>query len=135
MNRNIVIKIVNRGLTNIKLMTAKLTETENIEILSKPEIYVGNIDSDDYETVEFNINVKSYEKTVELPVELKYMDSTNKEHQQKKSLDLKTFSKGKAATIVSKIIGIIINLAILVGIVLGIRWFYKRRKRNKKRQG
>ena len=48
----VVLKIINRGLTNIKLLTAELDEGEGYEIMSQPEVYVGNIDSDDYETVD-----------------------------------------------------------------------------------
>lgn len=129
----IVIKIVNRGLTNIKLLTAKLTDTDDIEVISEPEVYVGNIDSDDYETVEFDVRVKSYEKSVELPLELKYRGAANKQHQQKVTLNLKTFSKGKLAAVISSIIRLIVTIAIIIGIVFGVRWIYKKRKSKRKR--
>ena len=128
----VVIKIVNRGLTNIKLLSAKLLESKSIEILSEPEVYVGNIDSDDYETVEFKITAKSYEKSIELPLELNYKDSTNKQLKQKITLNLKTYSQGIVSSIISRIINGIIIIAVIVGVGLGIRWLYLRRKRKRK---
>jgi hypothetical protein len=129
----VVIKIVNRGLTNIKLLTAKLGETKDFELISVPEVYVGNIDSDDYETVEYSLNLKSYEKSIALPLVLSYMDATNNKHTEKLTLDLKTYSKSILATILLGLLNVVIIIAVVAGIVFGIRWLYKRRKH--KRQG
>jgi len=128
----VVIRIVNRGLTNIKLLTAKIESDDNFDVISQQEVYVGNIDSDDYETVDYKLTVNSFEKTVELPLEITYMDSTNKKHQQSISLELRTNSPSKSSTMISGIIGGLIKLAILVGLVyLGYR-IYKRFRKKKK---
>jgi len=130
----VVVKITNRGLTNIKLLSASIEESEGFEIMSEPEVYVGNIDSDDYETVEYELKIKTYEKTIELPIEVNYRDSTNKQHKQSVNLELKTYSKGIVSTIISGIINVVIILAIIVGMVFAFKWFLKKRKK-KKRQG
>jgi hypothetical protein len=123
------IKIVNRGLTNIKLLSAKLSETKDFEIVSQPEVYVGNIDSDDYETVDYTLNVKSYDSTITLPIELKYKDATNQEQNQKINLILKTYSQSRLASTLSGIFSGLVIIVIIVGIGLGIRWLLKRRKK------
>lgn len=123
------VKIVNKGLTNIKLSTARLGEIEGAEIVSEPEVYVGNIDTDDYETADFTIKISSYKKEVALPVEISYRDSLNKEHKQKADLTLKTYNKGVVMTVLSKILSLAITIVIIAAVVLGIRWLYKRRKK------
>ena len=131
----VAIKITNRGLTDIKLLSAELKKSDDIDILSESEIYVGNIDSDDYETVDFMITVRSYEKSVTLPLVITYKDSTNKEFTQEIDLELKTNSPTKTQTTVKGIINGIITLVIIVIVGLIIYKIYKRIKRRKKRQG
>jgi hypothetical protein len=130
----IVIKIVNRGLTNIKLLTAKLESSSDFEVLSQSEVYIGNIDSDDYETVEFTIDIKSREDIINLPIELTYMDSTNKEFTQTKSISLRMFSESDAqkAGMVEKQ-GIGYTILILI-VVIGLVIYFWRKRRKKKLQ-
>jgi len=131
----VTLRIVNRGLTNIKLLTAKVLESDDYAVLSEEEVYVGNIDSDDYETVDFDFSVKSYDKTVEIPIGINYMDATNKEYREEVTIELKTQSKGLIVTIISGLISFIVKIAILVGLVYGGYKLYKKWKKKKKRQG
>jgi len=126
----VVIRIVNRGLTNIKLLTAKLESSDDFEVLSQEEVYIGNIDSDDYETVEFILDVKSRDKIVTLPLELTYMDATNKDFRQTKEVELRMFSESdaqKAGMVEKKGIGLTI-VFLIVAVGLGI-YFWRRRKK------
>ncbi|MBW2981478.1 COG1361 S-layer family protein [Candidatus Woesearchaeota archaeon] len=127
---NVVVKIVNRGLTNIKLLTAKLESNDNFEVLSQEEVYIGNIDSDDYETVDFTLDIKSKEEIVILPLELTYMDATNKDFKQTKEVELRMFSESdaeKIGMVEKKSIGFTI-VFLIVAIGLGI-YFWRRRKK------
>jgi LPXTG-motif cell wall-anchored protein len=126
----IVIKIVNRGLTNIKLLTAKLESSDDFEVLSQEEVYIGNIDSDDYETVDFTLDIKSKEEVVTLPLELTYMDATNKDFKQNKDIELRVFSKSdaqKVGMVEKRSIGFTI-IILIVAVGLGI-YFWRRRKK------
>lgn len=125
---NVVIKIANRGLTNIKLLTAKLAGSEGFKVSSEKEIYVGNVDSDDYETVEFGIQLTGYDDRITLPVELEYRDSTNKVHVQKEEMELKTMSKSLSMRIFSGIFNTLIVIAIIAAVLIAVRWVYKKRK-------
>jgi len=127
-----VIKLVNRGLTEIKLLTAKLESNDDFEVLSQEEVYVGNIDSDDYETVDFTLDIKSKEAVVSLPLELSYRDSTNKEFKQEKIVYLRMFSASdaeKAGLVEQKSTGVTI-MFLIVAVGLGI-YFWRRRKKKK----
>lgn len=79
MSGDVLFNIINRGTSNAKLMTLTLKESEQYEVLSPSnELYLGNIDSDDFETARFN--VKSNEgKEITFTIELKYKDSLNNE--------------------------------------------------------
>ena len=58
-----------------------MKESEKYEIVSPAEVYVGNIDSDDYETADFKISLnKVKEKEVILPLSLEYKDANNNEY-------------------------------------------------------
>ena len=132
---NIIIRIVNRGLTNLKLLTARLESNDDFEILSQEEVYIGNIDSDDYETLEFILDIKSKEEIVILPLELTYMDATNKDFKQTKEVELRMFSKAdaqKVGMVEEKSIGFTI-VFLIVAVGLGI-YFWRRKKKKKEEQ-
>jgi len=127
----VVIKLVNRGLTELKLLTAMLESSDDFEVLSQEEVYIGNIDSDDYETVEFTVNIDSKEDVVTLPLKLSYMDSTNKKFDQTKEVTLRMFSASdaqKAGLVEKQGIGFGIIILIVAG-GLGFYWWRKRKKK------
>jgi len=55
----IVIKVVNKGVTDVKFMNIQLAESDDYRILSTDEVYLGNIDSDDFETAEYNLFIEN----------------------------------------------------------------------------
>ncbi|HLD33914.1 MAG TPA: hypothetical protein VJB66_04255 [Candidatus Nanoarchaeia archaeon] len=126
----VTLKIVNRGLTDIKLMSAILEESDDYSVTT-PEIYVGNIDSDDFETVDFTIGLKSYDSVVALPVVLEYRDITNKKFKETVIVSLVTGSSGLVLTIIFGLIRFVITIAVLAGIGYGGYWYYQRRKHKK----
>lgn len=129
----VTIKFVNKGLTDIKLMNVELKQSEDYEIVSPEEVYVGNIDSDDYETAEFDIYLIKDRNEVILPLTLEYMDANNKEYTQLKNLQLKLYSETKARKYgISKErgIGTLIIIVIVVG-GLGI-YIWRQKKKGKK---
>jgi hypothetical protein len=125
------IRITNRGLTDIKLLTATITETEDIHILSEVEVYVGNIDSDDYETAEYKLEIKTYEPEINIPLRLLYRDATNKQHSEDVVISLRTGNKGIVWVAISTIFKWTFFAGIIALISLAGYWFYKKRKLKK----
>ncbi|MBS3139056.1 COG1361 S-layer family protein [Candidatus Woesearchaeota archaeon] len=125
----VTLKIVNRGLTDLKLVSAILKSSDDYEIVSSPEIYVGNIDSDDFETVDFVVGLRSYDSSIELPVTLTYRDVTNKMFTQTVSVQFRTGSSGLVLTIIFGLVKFVMTIAVIGGIGYGGYWLYKRRKR------
>lgn len=130
---DISVKIVNKGLSDLKFLNVKLDKSEKYKVLSPYEVYIGNIDSDDYETADFDIALQSYDKIVEFPIKLTYRDVTNKEFSEEVVLKLKTQSKGLILTIISGIFSVLVTATAAILAVLGAYWLYSRRK--KRREG
>ncbi len=51
----IIISIANTGASQIKFLTLNLQPTENYTVTSNTKSYLGNLDSDDFETTEFTL--------------------------------------------------------------------------------
>jgi hypothetical protein len=125
---DITIKFVNRGLSKLKLVTAKLDESEDFSVLTHSrETYIGNIDSDDYETATFTVVAKK--DTLNIPLSITYLDAFNEKYEKKVTLTadlLEEKQNGKK----SSPIGFIILAVVVVIVAL----FIYRRIRKKKRR-
>ncbi len=131
----IVVKIVNKGVTDIKFANVKLSKSDDYRILTNNEVYVGNIDSDDYETAEFTIFVgNTKEKKIILPIFLEYKDANNLDYSNNIKLELPLYdaSEAKQFGLVqgNNTVGILI---IIIIVVIGLFIYNKKRKgKNKK---
>lgn len=124
---SIVLKIVNRGLTDVKLMSLRIEETENFEVVSPTkEEYIGNVDSDDFDTVEFDLLLKDSEN-LQIPLELEYRDNNNKLYTESLNLNLEVHSAEQLGQNGGSVWPIIIALIVIAG---GI-YFWRRRKKKK----
>ena len=127
----VTIKFVNKGLIDLKLMNVKLEESKKFDIVSSDEVYVGNIDSDDYETAEFDLYVKGWQSEVILPIVIDYMDANNQRYRDKENVVLKLYSSSKAKKFgleEKSSVGILIVL-----MIVGAGGYYYWRKRKKKK--
>ncbi|MDP7180529.1 MAG: hypothetical protein QF824_04635 [Candidatus Woesearchaeota archaeon] len=129
------IKFTNKGVTDLKFLNIKLKETDAFRLITVGEIYVGNIDSDDYETAEFKMFVSpTKKKEITLPLSIEYKDANNNDFKEDINLKLKVYSSSEA-----KKFGLIkgsnfTGIFIVLLIVGGGLWFYRRwRKRRHKK--
>jgi hypothetical protein len=118
----ITIEIANTGTNDIKFLEMTLLESEDYELISASNyVYIGDIDSDDTETEEFDIFVNKVD-AVNIPVEIKYSDANNKETVKIYDLQMPTYSTSKL-----KKFGVIgssnAGLYVLI-IILGIGGYY-----------
>lgn len=129
----VTVKIVNKGLTDIKFLNVKLDKAEGYKILSPYEVYIGNIDSDDYETVDFKLNIDkdSKDKAI-LPLTIEYKDANNQDYTKKVNLELPLYSKlearnlGLVKTNYKMIIFVVVLL--IVGLIAYTIWIRRRKK-------
>ncbi|MBW2980385.1 COG1361 S-layer family protein [Candidatus Woesearchaeota archaeon] len=130
----VVVKFVNKGLTDIKFLTAEVKQSVGYAVVSPEEVYVGNIDSDDYETAEFKLFVKKKGEEVKIPLSLEYMDSNNDEYNKLVVLSLPLYNSREAKQLgLAKGGGtgglVIIVIIVVVGIFAYRKW--KKRKAKK----
>ncbi|MBI4439724.1 hypothetical protein HY638_02020 [Candidatus Woesearchaeota archaeon] len=130
---SVVIKFVNRGAVDTKFMTVKLEDTDKIKVIGNSEAYIGNIDSDDFETEEFTVYVEGTEDGyVSLPIVLSYKDANNNDYYEKKDLPIKVYTSSEASKYGlgngNSNTGIIITLLIVAAGVAGYYYYRKRKK-------
>lgn len=126
----VTLKFVNRGLADIKLLSVELSDSDDYEILSSDEVYVGNIDSDDYETADFDIYVKKVKQDAELPLSIKYRDANNNQYQQSYNLKLKIYSKREAEKMGLRKVSHVTGFLIIIAIVgAGVYWYRRKKKK------
>ncbi|MFH1589483.1 MAG: COG1361 S-layer family protein [archaeon] len=126
----ITLKIVNKGFNDVKFLNLKLTETDDFEVVSTSnEEYIGNLDSDDFETAEFTILIKNGNE-VEIPLELEYKDMNNNPYTENLMVKLKIYSADELGQKSSS------GAIWFVIIILAVAGFfvYKKWKKNKKKK-
>ncbi len=121
------VKVVNRGIVDLKYLSVKILESKDYEILSSGnEEYIGNLDSDDFETVDFTVKPKT--KEPKLSLELNFKDPYNENFEQKYEIPLKIITEkdlGKNRSIWPALI-------IILFVVCGVYYWYRKRSKYKK---
>lgn len=130
----VTIKIINKGFSDTKFLDVKAEATDDIDVLSAHEVYVGNVDSDDYETAEFKIYLKKdgkEEQTLKFPVIVEYRDANNNFYTDTYDLDLEIISPSKLGQASGG--GNPFVLIVLAVVVIGGYLLYRRNKNRKKK--
>ena len=92
----ITIKFVNKGSSDIKFLNSVLKQSDDYDIISSDKVYIGNIDSDDYETADYEVYIKSKKRDVDLLLQYTFLDANNKEYAKDIKLKLKIYSTSEA---------------------------------------
>lgn len=125
---NVRVKIINKGIVDVKYITLKIIKTPDYNVLSPSNIiYIGNLDNDDFDSGEYLI--KPLTKNPVLKFLIEYKDPYNKEYSKDYSLPLRIVSKSELGETKSKLPMVIL----LIVIVFAIYWFYKKRKNKNKK--
>lgn len=122
------LKFVNKGFVNIKFLDIKIRQTEDFKLISNPEIYIGKVESDDFETVDVELIPKRYrDGKLIIPIVLDYKDANNKPYHKELELSVNILSK-KEAGVGNGLgfIGFAIILVIIVFLVIEFRAFRKK---------
>lgn len=131
----VIISLSNIGVSDINFVTVELLASENYEVLSNPKLYLGNLESDDYETAEFEIYAKSApDNLIQLEVKMGFKDSYNKNYEELIKIPLKIYSRSEASKLgLIKSRNIIRPLIVLI--ILGVAGYIGYRRWIKKKKG
>lgn len=91
-----VISIVNSGVVDAKFLAVRILPGD-YRILSPDELYIGKLDSDDYETAKFKINIGSGSSgQLVIPFQLAYTDALNNQYNETKQVAYAVLTKDDA---------------------------------------
>ncbi len=130
------IKFVNKGGSDLQFFFVQLDDGEGYEVTSSKDVYLGKIDSDDYQTADFDITVKSdATQSLTLPIKYEYRDALNNKIYSEKEVVIPLYSASEAADLgygkKSNATGIIVVI-IIIAVGLGAYFFLKKRSKKKK---
>lgn len=91
------LSISNLGVDEVKFVTVTMQDTDEYEVLGNREIYLGNIDSDDFETATYQVYMTGNAQNVPLVATLTYQDGLNREYMQEVTLALPLYTRSEAA--------------------------------------
>lgn len=128
---DVSVKFVNNNLANIKFLTVELKEGEDYKIISSSRKYIGDLDSDDFESVDFRIKVKKNLENLKLRFKMDYKDSLNKEYSNEVETTLKIMTAEELGISKKNNYFYLIVIVILIIISYFIYRILKRRRRHK----
>jgi hypothetical protein len=126
----VTLTFVNNNLADLKFLTVEILDSDDYKILSADKEYVGDLDSDDFESVDFKLKVDN-KKIIPLKLKLTYMDALNKEYSEEINVDFKILSAGELGIKSNNTAKII--FVVLVGGGIGY-YFYKKHKKKKRKE-
>lgn len=130
-------KFVNRGVTDVKFLDVILEETDDYKIVSAHEEYIGNVDSDDYDSVDFDLYLNNNEHSkengmVEFPIKITFKDANNIDYEDNIVLNYRINTaeqKGQAQS-KSGFIIIVVIIVMIIAWVVYRRWDKKRKPKS-----
>jgi hypothetical protein len=131
----VVVSISNIGKSDINFVVTELLPSNDYVILSTPKSYLGNLQSDDFETAQYEIFVNpTSASSIPLQFKLYYRDSYDKTYEEELSIDHRLFSQAQAKKFgLTKSgnsgLGILV-LIVVVGII-GFLWYRRSSKKKK----
>jgi len=119
------LKIVNKGVVDLKYLTATIIGNDQYEILSPSnEAYVGNLDSDDFETVDFII--KPLVESPRLNLKLEFKDPYNVDFTQQYDLPLRIITAKDLGQDEFPYTIVIVAVLIIAGFIY---WRFRKKKK------
>lgn len=128
----ISLKIVNKGFYDARFVSVKI-EPEGFTLLSEKEMYVGSVDSDDFETATFDVIFNK--KNPKFIATLEYKDFDNSVVTKEIELPLKVYTEDEALQLgIIKRSNTSFYIALVVAVILIIILWRTLRKRQRMRK-
>ena len=93
----VTVSISNTGKSDLNFVSIELLPSTDYRVLSTSQVYVGNLQSDDFETAEFSLHVPSTKATtLPLHVRVQFKDAYNEVHEDPVDVQLRLYSSSEA---------------------------------------
>jgi len=129
----IIVRFVNKGLADIKFLSAEIITSGDYDVLSASSVYIGNIEPDDFETASFNIHLNR--KIGFIPIKLEFRDINNQIFRRTEFLNINIFTEDEASRlglVKTNNLPYIISGAIIIVILLLVFRFIRKKRRAKR---
>src|SRR3989344_2020414 len=117
------------GSLDIHFLSIELEESPDYDIIDESVKYIGDLDSDDFDTANFRINVKSSKREIILPIKIEYKDSLNKAYETQENLVLQMRSAQEMGVASNVFLYVVLSIIF----ILGVGYFLYRRYKKKQR--
>ncbi len=135
-NNDLSIRVTNKGLSDAKFLEVEIKESSNIKFLSSNKHYIGDIDSDDFDSIDLKVIFEEdAPEKVNLPITVTYKDDLNKEYTEIFNLDLDVYTSSRAIELGLKernLTGFYIIGVLLIIILFVVYRRLRKRMRDKK---
>ena len=131
---DVALRVSNSGLNGMRFLTVTLMPSQRYELLSSPEVYVGRVASDDFETLSYSLYMHDSAEDVPLRLRMTFRDEYNREYSVDEEVLLPLYSQEDARTY-----GLIEGnskagiIFIIILVVAGVGYYWYRKSRKKKR--
>lgn len=126
---DVTVRISNKGVNDVKFLTARIKGEGGITIIGADNQYVGGVDSDDFELVTFKVYVERGVKQAVLPLELEYRDANNHAYAVVERLELPLYSSSELRRFGLKKQSAWPVIIVLIAIAGGTFWWRRKRKK------
>lgn len=129
-NNKFQVQITNIGLAQAKFLQVKI-EQGNYNVLSSGSVYIGDLNSNDFDTASFDIFLKG--KVASIPITLVYQDFANNQYTESQIVPVLAYTKTEATSLglIKKSNTLTYLIAIVVIVIIYL--IYRRREKNKKK--
>lgn len=135
----ITVRISNLGLNNIKFLKAELKPSPDYKILSSPTVYVGEVESDDFESITYKLYAEDVdeENILSLRLLLTYKDDYNKDYSSEEEIKVQLFTSKevKKYGLVQQSSNAGLIFFIVIVLAGGGYYWYRRKKKKQKLAG
>jgi len=129
------VNIINKGIADIKFLEVKLDSVSKVNLISSSRVYIGDLDSNDFDTAEFSVTPKSGvigSTNSNVNIILVYRDVFNKEYTKEFSGIVKIYSKEEAISLGLIAKNNTFTYIVVVIVVVIIYIIYRRIKKRRK---
>ncbi|MFA6089008.1 MAG: COG1361 S-layer family protein [Candidatus Woesearchaeota archaeon] len=127
----ISLKFVNKGISDMKFLYVEVKDADGFEITSSKKVYLGNVNSDDYETADFDVMISNDAKeSLNIPVKITYKDANNNNYEKEDILLLKLYTNEQIKSTSKKSNT---GLYVVIGIIVIVILFLLFRRSSKKK--
>lgn len=131
----VIFKIVNRGFADAKFVSVRIVP-DGFTLLSESEVYIGTVDSDDFETASFDVIFNKENARLVALVSYKDFDNRDVEETVSLGLDIKSRKKAIELGLIKKSnTSLYISLLVIIIVLWLIYRTIKKRRRIKRSLG